>query len=288
MAGAFVDARWRTVELPQPSYPTQVYHYTSIQGVEGILNSRTLWASLLHFMNDSREWLYALDLIRQDITQRLTHRDDPNWILFISELVESLAQIERINICVFVFSASSNQLSQWRAYCPAEGGYELCFQFATLKQHMEFHGFELRECVYNLIVQKQIIGGIADNIINAVTALPDEKAVEAARQVAIQRISRELAQVAPLLKHPDFREEREWRAFGLIPANDPRMSYHLKGSVAVPHCTLSLESEEAAFPITHILVGPNPHQALALRGLSALLGSHHISIGQSATPLRSF
>src|ERR1700719_1477114 len=101
-----------TAERPQPSDPKEVYHYTSIQGVEGVLKTRTLWVSLLHFMNDSREWLYSIDLIRQDITQRLAQRNDPNWIIFISELVESLSQIERINICVFAFSASSNQLSQ--------------------------------------------------------------------------------------------------------------------------------------------------------------------------------
>jgi hypothetical protein len=73
-----------------------------------------------------------------------------------------------------------------------------------------------------------------------------------------------------MLKHPDFREEREWRVFALVTSNDSRMHYHVKGSVAIPHCVLDLETPSVKFPITQIRVGPNTHQDLAVRGMTAL------------------
>jgi hypothetical protein len=108
--------------------PVCLLHYTSIRGVEGILTKKAVWASLLHFMNGSREWIYALDLVKQALHKRIMIRRDTHWVAFIAELDEALNRIHGLNICVFSLSAMPNQLSQWRAYCPPEGGCNLSFE----------------------------------------------------------------------------------------------------------------------------------------------------------------
>jgi hypothetical protein len=269
--------------------PTQLYHYTSIRGVEGILTRKAVWASLLHFMNDSREWLYALDLARETLQKRIPLREGGNWLAFIAELSGSLSRIEGLNICVFSLTAMPNQLSQWRAYCPPEGGYNLSFQPNLLKQHLDRHHFELRQCVYDRNEQERQIDEVVDKVLAAVGALEDEREIGDAKETALDQLTKELSEVAPLLKHPDFREEQEWRAFSLVYSDDPRMEYHIRGSVAIPHCVLDLQTAMFSFPISQITVGPNAHQNLALRGISALAyrAGLRFNVVKSTTPLRN-
>jgi hypothetical protein len=40
-----------------------LFHYTSATGLRGILQSLSLWASDLRFLNDAQEAIYALDLV---------------------------------------------------------------------------------------------------------------------------------------------------------------------------------------------------------------------------------
>ena len=270
-------------KLDQPQW---LYHYTSIYGVEGILTSKCIWASLLHFMNDSREWLYGLDLVRQYLQGQAKAREDRNWLAFIAGLSESLRRIQGLNICVFSLSAESNQLSQWRAYCPPEGGYEVIFDRKTLEEHLVRHGFELKPCIYDVDVQLQIVSTIIAPIITRVGELKDDRAMNDAIEEALSKLASQLSVVAPVLKHPDFKEEKEWRAFALVASNDARMHYHIKGSLVIPHCSLDLETHSSRFPVTQITVGPNAHQLLAMRGIEALKSK--VTIGRSETPLRSF
>jgi len=93
--------------------------------------------------------------------------------------------------------------------------------------------------------------------------------------------------IAPTLKHPDFREESEWRAFKVVFPNNSEMGYHLKGAVAVPHYKLRLDAAPRDFPIDEITVGPGTHQDLAYRGLAAIVNKARVRIKVSQTPLRS-
>ena len=47
--------------------PEYLYHYTSIHAVDGILKNRVVWASVLHFLNDSKEWKHAIELAQDQL-----------------------------------------------------------------------------------------------------------------------------------------------------------------------------------------------------------------------------
>jgi hypothetical protein len=266
-----------------------LYHYTSIRGVEGVLTRKAVWASLLHFMNDSGEWLYALDLVKASLRKRLPSREDRHWLAFLAELTGSLTRIEHLNICVFSLTAMPNQLSQWRAYCPPEGGYNLAFESSLLQQHLDRHGFRLEQCIYDLNEQERKIDEVVNRVLAMVGRLEDENEIVNATETALGQFAKELSEVAPVLKHPDFSEEEEWRAFSLVPSNDPRMEYHIKGSLVIPHCVLDLQTGKLPFPVSQITAGPNAHQDLAMRGVIALLrpGVVRGGVGKSTTPLRN-
>jgi hypothetical protein len=110
-------------------------------------------------MNDSREWLYNLDLVRQNLGQRLVQRDGRYGIAFISELTQSPVRHSAANH-LGVFIQTSNQLSQWRAYCPSMGGYESCFDFSELKGYLSRHEFQLEECISDMTKQREIVADV--------------------------------------------------------------------------------------------------------------------------------
>jgi hypothetical protein len=279
-ATAFTDGRLAERQV--------LHHYTSIHGVRGILDTNSIWASLLHFMNDSREWLYTLELVHENLNRRLSQRHDRQWPVFIAHLIQSLQRIVHANIFIASFSEVPNQLSQWRAYCPPEGGYAINFDKEFLEAHLTRQEFQLRPCIYDVGGQKDIVHAVVGAQVDGIGPLDTEEAATNASNDVLYPLGMNLATAAPMLKHPDFREEKEWRAFALLPGDDPRMKYHIRGSIVIPHCVVAIEARDIPQPILQVMVGPNAHQELAIRGLKALTVNTQIGVTASNTPLRKF
>ncbi|OLD27475.1 MAG: hypothetical protein AUJ04_03935 [Acidobacteria bacterium 13_1_40CM_3_55_6] len=56
----------------KPQNPPQIlYHYTSQEGLMGIITERCIWASKIHYLNDSEEFSIALDLAGRELKKRL-------------------------------------------------------------------------------------------------------------------------------------------------------------------------------------------------------------------------
>lgn len=271
--------------------PEYLYHYTSIRGVEGILKSKTVWASVLHFLNDSMEWKHAFELAQTQIVRRLGERRNENqWDRPLQELVGLLAH-QIWDVCVFSLSAMPNQLSQWRAYCPAEGGYALRFRTVHLLGQLRAQGFELLRCEYDPKVQTKSIDAVLasalDKLPELATLQRDQTRIVEVIHSTKQEVLHQIGKIAPTLKHPDFREESEWRAVKEVFGDDPGKDYHIRGAMAVPHFNLRLDANPGEFPIDEITVGPGPHQDLAYRGLASLANQARVRIKVSQTPLRN-
>lgn len=277
--------------------PEYLYHYTSISGVEGILKSKGVWASELHFLNDSREWTHAIEMAERQVIRLLDgHGGDRQRYQLLTECVNLLDAAR--SVCVFSMSQRPNQLSQWRAYCPSDGGYAIRFRTVHLLPQFSAQGFALRRCIYKEKEQEDQIRPVIGPMVEWLASLPkSEGALSTSQLLKIgemiaklrSSIPDRIAAVAPMLKHSDFEEEAEWRAikvetFGTV---EPEMGYHLRGPVAIPHYTLRLDAVPGEFPITEITVGPGPHQDLARRGLDVLLRDARVRISVSQTSLRS-
>jgi hypothetical protein len=50
--------------------PPRLYHYTSQQGLIGILSSHTLWSTRIQYLNDSTKFQYTLGLLKNSIYAR--------------------------------------------------------------------------------------------------------------------------------------------------------------------------------------------------------------------------
>lgn len=83
-----------------------IYHYTSIIGLNGIINSRSVWASDCRYLNDRKELVHAINLFISRIEKRF------NEALSLALDWYSYSQAH----CVFSLSRSPRVLSQWRSY----------------------------------------------------------------------------------------------------------------------------------------------------------------------------
>lgn len=121
-----------------------LYHYTSVSGLMGIVGSKCLHATNIKYLNDSTEFHFGLDYFSKVISRssRTTEMDIyiPDDIPLYDHLIElilnqSIRQLINIASDHFVVSFSGNPdlLSQWRAYGKDNVGYCIKFDYARLQ-----------------------------------------------------------------------------------------------------------------------------------------------------------
>jgi hypothetical protein len=112
-----------------------LFHYTTAEGLKGIIENDEIWATSAYYLNDSAEILYGYRVLHQALESWLKQRSHPVDSI-ASGLAESFIRyfghdaLQR-NIVTPVyltcFCEEPNLLSQWRAYGNF-GGFNIGFQ----------------------------------------------------------------------------------------------------------------------------------------------------------------
>src|ERR1035441_9565471 len=68
------DARPELAEGWRVDVPAVLYHYTTAEGLLGILNEQAFWATDCEFLNDSSEMRYGLQLFTHKLREYATDR----------------------------------------------------------------------------------------------------------------------------------------------------------------------------------------------------------------------
>ena len=134
-----------------------LHHYTSGNGVLGIVESDSIWATSIHHMNDSKEFSYAIELAGnclKGIANQTTDNLEKEFCRIIQSHLDSAAGLALYIAC---FSEVEDSLNQWRGYCPPSFGYSIGFDGIRLKTIGKEQGFELRKCIYDRIEQEKIV-----------------------------------------------------------------------------------------------------------------------------------
>jgi DUF2971 family protein len=146
--------------------PPRLYHYTSQEGLLGILFSKTLWATRIQYLNDSTEFAYALGLLKNAFTlddhqRSLTNRISLQPALDASR--KALDALKLVPIQVACFSEKQDDLSQWRGYCAGGSGFSIGFDPNQLVEAADRRAAFIAPCIYDCDRQsqlvKQLVGG---------------------------------------------------------------------------------------------------------------------------------
>jgi hypothetical protein len=252
--------------LTPKAAPDTVYHYSSLKGAEGILSTRKIWATDVRYVNDESEYKYAL-FLAADYLAAIEEQagNDHERLDFARALNAGAGMHENAAAYVASFSHDSNQLSQWRAYTGGLAGASLGFDSKTLI-NLTMHQAYFAECVYELSRQREIIDELGREVYEYFKRMI---AAGIVLKDALIQASTEfhtvLGIVAPILKHPSFFEEREWRL--VIPpasAGTASPQFRVGRSQMIPFIELPLESEEVPMKLNLIVVGPTPNRDTAL------------------------
>lgn len=138
-------------ESPLPAQEREpdftLYHYTTMEGLLGIIESKSIWATEIHYLNDSNEYNFASELLHKaaeknpDFISR--SKSQRTW-----DFVEAAKLTTRTAAFVTCFSRLRDDLSQWRAYDQGRPAYCLAFRNSTIQSLASDVNLLLDDCIY--------------------------------------------------------------------------------------------------------------------------------------------
>lgn len=257
--------------------PIELFHYTDQNGLLGIINSNSFWATKITCLNDSSEYFLAFKIAENILESLRQNREfDSTKIHYLIDEMSSFQD----NIYVGSFSEKGDSLSQWRAYCSGTSGYAIGFKCEKLDEIARNQGFYLSKCIYDSNIQENIIH---DLILRQLTEgfFPEPSTYgynPETRVLNIPPASRfwhELAQIAPLIKDKGFQEEQEWRLISIDGIGYNDVNFRTGVSFIVPYFPLELLNLEDI--ISSIIIGPTPHPKISQDTLGMLLFKKNFS-----------
>jgi hypothetical protein len=264
-----------------------LYHYTTQTGLLGITKDREIWATHTQYLNDRREFLHAVDLVRGEIEKLLTQQNTQQGEASATR-TEALTRMrdalaispEHINVCVCSFSEDSDSLSQWRAY-GGSSGFAIGFSPEVLVAAVEKQNFSLAKCIYDPGDQLDIVRALVQEVL-------DEHISKSLNPVILGgqgELDEDFAEVfwktggnlltylyryAPTLKDCSFEEEREWRIISR-PISAHRLDYREGRSLIVPFYRLPFWEDGQKTEIHEIIVGPTRDIERSIKSVNRLL-----------------
>lgn len=266
--------------------PTKLilHHYTSGSGLLGIIESSSLWATKIQYMNDSKEFAHSIDLAASELRRHKIKTPHGHTSALCDALIDRLDRLSQLAVYVACFSEVEDSLSQWRGYCPPSFGYSLGFDADVLGAIAKPQDFDLQPCIYDDDRKRKVIKEWVDSTLMQLSAAcpVDADPADFCEKHAGRFIT-QFWEFAPYMKDKAFQDEREWRLVGLVPSFDTRLSVRAGKSKLVPYVPIKLDFTKAPELLWNAAIGPNPHMELAIQSLSLALRNCHFLHGVRPT-----
>jgi hypothetical protein len=289
-------------DVLSPRLDKPLYHYTTQLGLLGIIKSREMWVTHTQYLNDRREFLHAVDLVRQEIRRSLDTSP------LDSSRTESLRRMEGalqwapegINVCVCSFSEDEDSLSQWRAYGGGTSGFAIGFPAELLTAATAIKAWYLARCVYDRLQQREIIRSLVeevleDNLSGATVNETNEDEDERSVRLGGGNLLPYLNRYAPILKDESFRAEKEWRVItGPLSGSSQSFDFRPGRSLLIPYSKFPLSGKDLKFRLSKIVIGPTGDEARSRSSVVSflmhedLLQGLEVPVENSKVPYRAW
>ncbi|HBP62740.1 MAG TPA: hypothetical protein DD730_00350 [Desulfosporosinus sp.] len=284
-----------------------VYHYTGVQGLKGILETRKVFATESEFLNDSSEIKYIRDVIREVIEEN-SEEYKTEFIEGVKRFnTEKYRLLEKVNFFILSLSEDKDSLILWSNYSKSDGyniGINPDDLISILQSEIDpiqrSEGFPDNEylkihhgkVIYNRNIQKDIIR----KELRALYKIWDESGKLAGEiDLCLGYFVFRMTTYSAFFKDAGFQDEGEYRV-----AVSTRQYFKSSKSggfreingCLVPYFKIPLSSStvENVNPIKTITIGPNKRNLdIALLGLKVFkndVGYHEVTIEQSTIPQR--
>jgi Protein of unknown function (DUF2971) len=248
-----------------------LYHYTSEEGLKGIVGSGQLWLSDLSTSNDPRDIHLGIETVRR-IVEGILSEPSLSWKFFdVSKLTDNVIKYFNHSRCYTVcFTSHQDNISMWREYADAGRGFVIGFRPRAIS---DMHGRIYRVRYIDETSDDQIRSAILDVLDARLYSSNDD----VFRAVSI---STGLISIVASIKHNTWSYENEvrltlaasdephpegiplsqypddtpfdWRASQARPRGNEEIRYH-----SLPFGRFSDGRNDPSSAISEIVVGPN-------------------------------
>ncbi|WP_158171280.1 DUF2971 domain-containing protein [Rhodococcus sp. JT-3] len=260
-----------------------------------------LWASAAQFLNDHRELVHGLEMVKKYIENVLTSKTS---ILNAAKVTNLAAKKKFLRkICTTIdeiidkkydfflhcytisFSEKPDMLSQWRAYGSGVGGFSIGFDPSRFPRsdNSAVHqaGLGLHKVQYKRSEFDGDLEWAAKLMVEQEVFSLKARSGRYQAHTTVQA----LAFIAASVKHVGFKEEEEWRF--VEPGFFDLPEFRSNPAGLVPYRELHLDAEA----VTGVWVGPGPNQYENYIAVKSLLsrfgyGSTLANVHRSETPFR--
>lgn len=135
--------------------PQEVWHYTTLEGLEGILSSGRIWATDVRFTKDKTEFIHARDIVDEYLNSVKT--DNARFVFPIEKLSKMLHKDfddgalspHENEVYVASFSAADDLKAQWVEFAENCRGISIAFDLSNIRPPKEAKlAVTFAPCVY--------------------------------------------------------------------------------------------------------------------------------------------
>ena len=302
---------------PGANEPEVVYHYTTMDTMMKIVDSASIWATSINYLNDASEGDHFRALVRRRIPYYI--RDHPSEDVDLLQAFYKTPDppvLDTFATRPFVasFSQDSDSLPQWRSYCPSGNGVAVgfrvdCLKRAFVKLEGESHVLELPNQPNLRYMKIDYVDSIGVEVLDKNIAV----AIATARVYADGGYDRPeyilktiIDSIASFKKHPSFSNEREYRLLVEVFADRRHFEFRATRSTLVPYVPVRIPRRHSRYTdstepimsrlagrwdfIDRVVVGPTANKNLSFDAVSAFFEKKQmqVEVVSSEIPFRDW
>lgn len=286
---------------------TKLFHYTTVQGLFGIIEANDIYVSHVRYLNDISEVVHGQELAVDALRKLATKKRFGGFSRVLKYTENAILGNGVKDYFVTSFSKVGDDLTQWRSYGKQSG---VCIEFDLSIPHSFVHFWSPRfaQAVYKSGDKLRLILFWIQRYFAEYRAELDrshsmsDRAHEAYAESLAKKLSHEFSR----FKHDCFSSEQEVRL--IIPGNEhihrPRR-YRTSGRFIIPYYNASDTSlredgticlngtviECPKLPVASVIIGPMQNQKLCAQSIQDFLaarGYNPIAVQTSKLPYQAY
>lgn len=284
--GVTIEETSDTVELSSPIgwllNDSALFHYTTPDGLIGILTEKKIRATSLWHMNDASELTYARNLYLEVLFEFSRDRMNEHEMILAALYTVEAVLLDQYTLFAACFCRDGDLLSQWQTYGATVGGFAIGMDLSHSLDGID--GWTQLQVIYDARQQREYLWQFFARAVETLSQDPIPKPDEPWPMLAA--FQKEAVFLMASLKHPAFEAEREVR---LVQWWHKSFLAHIKWrsaeSMIIPYIELALSANEAPHfgrpPVVDLVIGPTNDAALATKSIDLLLEEFGYTFRQS-------
>lgn len=282
----------------------ELCHYTNLNGLHGIITSKSIWATNYSFLNDLEEFNYGLCCLENFLNGPPSEEHLSSWRAHLSKVMDYIKANDLPEIYSTSFCKSKDLLSQWRGY--GQQGVCVVFDIKLMNDigWWNYNSFNTTSGQENSIIPRfelyyndveylekgtewEFFSRTLNKIMKNYQGFYERQPLSDGIDEGLR--ARLFGLIVPFIKTFSFREEGEFRLAALQVNNKSDIKFRCGNGLLIPYVELSVQ--ENILPITEVVIGPGVNSALVEKGVRMLLdnnGYNNIKISRSSIPYRGW